>query len=664
MRESPWRSLALPLFVAAGLAIWGGACGPRFDVNNSPPPCLKGYKVCPISGACQPVNPKDTSDDALPLNCEGAGAGTMELRQGTQIVLNAPGARPEDLTIEAVDGDKLTAAWGKASIQSGARKADDGRIGILITAPHGTDLGDAFNGKTRIIKITTKIGNNDPFVRKIPIIVSSITAAGLSSDPMDPSNGDDDGPGTFGHPFVTFQQAVSVAGAGDTIYLRNIPPPKDHTRTGPGDNATTAVALPDGITVRCPDADQVSLKMPVTLAGDATLDTLRFEGPRLDVTQPGSHVTFVNDILEHGLTVDGKAGVAPGAPGTTININSTSQIFDDRAPDSPARSPLLVDANGASITIDDSGINMTDESPQGAVETLRIDGNGVTLTLSGGTGLSNAAGQPGLHVTNTSSVSIMGAKFFADLLVENSDTDVAVSNATFDRAALRFSGHDLKILNNTLFTDYDANFIRPALSFQGNDLQIADTIFDTRGIVLPLPAGQNVVQIMAGAHNTTMENVTFKNAPLSFEGQALVITGSTSFTGSLLTFRGSSLSVTDATFSGQGIDQEAADSTATLNNVSITNYTQYGYKLGTNGGQVSITGGSFTHDPAAMPVASADPCPAPWALLIEADSDTSSAVASRMVQYDGQLAVACEVVGPGCSGSLFSITTPIKIDFY
>jgi hypothetical protein len=421
------------------------------------------------------------------------------------------------------------------------------------------------------------------------------------------------------------------------------------------------VTLPNSITLRCPDADPVSVKMPIDFAGDATLDTIRFDGPRLTVKKPGSHLSFVNDILSHGITVDAEASVAPGAQGTEVDFGYTTQVFDDRAVNDPARSPLLVLANGASINIDNSGIKMTDPTPQGAVEALRLDGNGDTLTLSGDTEITNAASLPGVHVTSPSMVTIKGAKFFADVLVENSDTDVVASNATFDRSALRFSGHDLQILNNTLFTDYDPNFARPVLTFQGHNLQIADTTFDTRGLVLPLPMQQDVIQIMAGAHDTAMENVTFNHASMTFQGNALAISGSTSFTNALLTFEGSSLLVTDALFSGQGIFQAAADSIATLTNVSIAGYTQYGYKVGSEGGRVSIMGGSFAHDPSVQP--STDGSTAPWALYVMAAGDTDSSVTSQGTTFDGAPPpqAVCMCVGPKNCGAILSVVANVPV---
>jgi hypothetical protein len=647
------------LVVAALVTL--GACTPQLGLGDSPPPCLKGYLPCPMTGACQPVDPKKAmSPDALPLNCPD----TLEIRQGDQVFLSAPGARIEDITVDGIPGDMLTAT---------PQPDDQGRPSILIDAPHGTPAGDEFASKTRVFTITTKIGNEAPFVRRIPVIVSYITAAPWYMAPAPVTGippGDDKGPGIFSHPFATLQKAVSVAGPNDTILLRNPPNPAHVVQVGTGDDAKDAVTLPPGATLKCLDNDPVSLEMDVQFAGDATLENLRFDGKRLVISKPGSRVSFVNDILTHGLTVDAAASVAPGAFGTEVSITSATQMFDDRPPNAPAQSPLFVVASGAKILVDNCGIKMTDESAP--VDALRLDGNGDTLTISGGTEITNAAGQPAVHVTGASSVTIMGAKFFADLLVENADTDVTAVNATFDRSALTFRGHDLKLLSNSLFTDYDKNFTHTPLAFMGHDLQVNDTTLDAHD--LALPPGQDVVQIIA-ANDVSFENVTFKKAPVTFNGGSLVIKGATSFLDSLLTFAGVSLDATDAVFSGQGIQQlgatgsAASTSTAWLKNVTITNYMQWGYKLAN--GQLTISHGTFAHNPSVT--ASPDGQSAPWALKINADADTDSWVSSQATSYDGVNfmpdkcdtidQMTCGVVGPQTYGAVYSISPGIKVSF-
>jgi hypothetical protein len=657
MRDSPWRSHARLLHAAPALLALG-ACAPQFDLNNSPPPCLPNYALCPVTGKCQPVDPSASSDKALPLNCPAA----LELRQGDHVFLSAPGAGIDDLTVDGVPDDMLTAK----------PDMDQGNTVIRIDAPHGTPAGDAFKGKTRIITITTKLGN-DQFVRSVPVIVSYITAA---------PGGDDTGPGTFGHPYAKLKQAVLVAGANDTIILRNPPNSTQMSVPGPGDDATTPLTLPDGITLKCVDNDPASLKMEIDLAGDATLESLSFDGPRLVINKPpslhagtaagatqarGSKVFFVNDILSHGLTVDQMASAAPGQQGTEVTISGSTQVFDDRPPNAPVQSPLFLDANGATIVIDNSGVKMTDETVHPmAPDAILLSGIGDTLTLSGGTELTNAAGQPAVHVTGASTVNIMGAKFFADLRVDNADTDVTAVNVTFDRSAVRFSGHDLKILSNSLFTDYDGQFPRAPLFFQGHDLQLADTTVDAHDLALPM--GQAVVQVAANSNNAQFENVTFQGAPVTFAGNNLVISGATSFRNSLLTFSGASLQIMDAVFSGQGI-YHSSSGTAALMNVTITNYTQFGYQLAM--GQLSVSNSTFAHDPSIS--ASADGLSPPWALRIDDNFGSDSSVTSLATSYDGVKfmpakcdsfdQVTCEVVGPSTCGSVYSISPGTKASF-
>jgi hypothetical protein len=172
---------------------------------------------------------------------------------------------------------------------------------------------------------------------------------------------------------------------------------------------------------------------------------------------------------------------------------------------------------------------------------------------------------------------------------------------------------------------------------------------------------------MAGANDTSLENLTFKHAPMTFEGSALVIRGSTSFTDSLLTFKGTSLQVNDAAFSGQGIYQAGASpSVATLSNVSITGYTQFGYRLGN--GQVTIANGNFVHDQSA-----AQGPNGPWALRIEAAFDSDSSVTSVATRYDGVAfrpptcsspdQTACTVVGPDTCAGVYTISPGIRVSF-
>ena len=112
MGQSRWRSLAPPLLVASAL-IALGACTPQFDLNNSPPPCIKGYSPCPMTGICQPDDPNAVPVDLstmggppalvkLPLNCPS----TLTVRQSSSVFIPTPGVRLEDITVATLPGEQ------------------------------------------------------------------------------------------------------------------------------------------------------------------------------------------------------------------------------------------------------------------------------------------------------------------------------------------------------------------------------------------------------------------------------------------------------------------------------------------------------------------------------------------------------------------------------
>jgi hypothetical protein len=634
-------SAAICAFCAFAL----GACTPQIQPGYDVPPCAGGSMLCPMTGQCQPVDYSRNSRGAWPVDCQQ----TLELRQGARVFLSAPGASLEDLSVGAIPGDAVTASAGTD---------ENGWPGVWVTVPHGSPPGDAFGSQRRVLTIATRMSSG-AYVRSIPIIVSYITAASNGVDSLAT-------PGTLGHPFATLQWAAKVADAQDTIVLRS---DQNDLVSGPGHDPTTPVNLPPGVTVKCIDDSPAALQMQINLGGNATFESLRFNGPRISITKPRSQVVFVNDILTHGLTVDTMAGVEPNSPGTEVTLSDHTVVFDERPAVGVPLSPLDIVAVGARVTVDNSYVDMTDASAP--VDTIALAGKDQSLTLSGGTELTNTARHPALNVTGAAQVTATDAKFFADLVVSNTEADVMATRVTFDSAAILFNGRDLELRDHSLFTDYDEKFASSPLVFHGRDLRIADSTLDGGG--LALPAGQDVVVIGTDAHDTHISNATLINAPMTFDGNALVIAGATTFKSSLLSFGGTSLAIADAVFSGQGIRQAATKgtSTATLQNVQITDYTHFGYKLGGEGGTVLLEHSTFLRD--STIVASGDGTSAPWALQVDAAADSDSSVRSLATSYDGVSFmpsrcdfvedIYCGVVGPRMDGNVFSISPLIKVAF-
>lgn len=633
MRESLRRSHIRSLLVAPALMALG-ACAPQLPLNPAPPPCLPNYAPCPMTGACQPAVP-GAPKDAPPMDCPD----TLELRQGDHIVLPTPGVSRDAVTVTALDNDLLTATLGDAG------------AGVTVTAHHGAAAGDTFGGQKRFVTITENIPGHDPWVRSIPVIVTNIVAAPW---------GDNKNPGTFTRPFATLQAAIKVAGAGDTILLRN-PPQPDNVSNGPSTGADpTAITIPADVTVRCPDSDLVLLMMPVKFAGNATLDTLSFEKERLVIDHKSSQVAFSNVKLTHGLTITSRPDEGPVTEQdhVEVSITANSQVFDDRQPTGTLQ-PVLVLANHAVVTIDGSGVKMTDDTAN--VEAIGVAADDVSLTISNGVELTNAAGKPALNVTGASTVKATGSKFMAPVSVSNPGADLIMQSSSVEpkgqatSAPVTFHGRDLTIADNSRLTN-------APLTFGGRNLRLADTTIDGSNLVAETPPP--IVQVEPGDSATGIVNVTFKSAPMTFQGGTLTIQGLTTFTDSLLTFRGKTLTATDATFVEQGIWQDSLDSSATLQNVQITNYTQWGYRL--NRGQVRLVNSAFAH---AASVVAKDALMPPWALLVQTPNDPEgSSVSSLGTTYDDQPFVPTPplpcVAGPGAvAGVYYSMETQATISF-
>jgi hypothetical protein len=593
-----------------------------------------------MTGVCEEVAP-GAAKDALPPGCTD----TIELRQGASVVVDAPGVDLKNVTVKTVDGDELTTTL---------QRDDAGRLGVKIEAPHGATPGDSFNNQKRVVTITERIPGHDPYVRELHVIVSYIVVAPW---------GDDGNAGTFSKPFFTFHAAGNVAAKDDTILVRSPPTSDDPNAPPPPPLDKTDATVPSGVIVRCPDSGFATLAMALELEGDASFEMISFEGPRLKIKKPNSTVTFIKDRLTHGLTIDLAAGVSPELKDQRVKVNITNntQVFDDRLPNAPSEAPLLVAANFAEVTVDSSGIKMTDETT--AVEAARVTGDDVTMTVSGGSEFANAANTQGLNVTGASTVNVTGSRFTAPVTVSNAAADLIVHSSSFEAIGkfpsvpVIFHGRDLTIGDNS-------RLITAPLTFGGRTLRVSDTAID--GGNLPVAPNQAIVQVEAGDSEMHVENVTFKSAPMTFRGGALTIEGLTTFTDSRLQFDGTSLAATDTVFVRQGIWQTSLQSTATLRNVQITNYTQWGYQL--SGGTLDVAHSMFERD-LSIPV-SADGKSPPWALRVDANWDSGSKLISQATSYDSAQPFMpvnciadptaqsmCEVHGPDTYKSVYTIVS-------
>ncbi|HVU51076.1 MAG TPA: hypothetical protein VHL80_10345 [Polyangia bacterium] len=572
--------------------------------------------------------PDDPANPGTPLDCP---SGPFAVRQGGFLDLSAPGARVEDITVQGVPGDPVTAA---------PFRKPDGTVVVRVSAPHGTMSGDFGDG--RIFKITTKLGDNDPFDRFVHVIVSYITAAPkVSGDPQNPV-GDDSNDGVLARPYASFQQAASVAGPGDTIRLRNY----GDSVPGPGqDPKPLDKPLPNGITVSCDDDGRaVMMAMALPLQGDAFLEGLDLAGSRLVISTPGSHVTLRQVTVEQGITISTDASVPPGAKGTTLDmVDGTSNgtaVSTKIVSGVPLamQIPLLVQADGAAVTItgNTSHIDMDDLTAN--IEAVRFEGERQSFQILMAARIQdNFPGAPVIHIKGSTNLFVDSfARFISPVTIEGSGSTATFNQVNFASAPLTFQGDELKILSNSLLSD-------TLVTFAGRLLTIYDTEITGQGI--EQSAGDAVIGTTAltGAHYTfggtgtltIKSGTTFKDTPLKFQGHAL--------------------SITDAAFDGQGIEQ-LSESTSTLQNVAITGYTDFGYHLGM--GKLDIQAGSFARNVNVPPSAAG-----PWALLVDAPGDTDSSVESQGTLFDGSPppAEVCMCVGPKSCTSVLSATTDVPV---
>jgi hypothetical protein len=625
MRESPWRSPARPLLAALALA--ASACVPQVNLRDRPPPCGDGYSQCDSSGSCKPIDP--SNPDGPPLDCP---TGPFTVRQGGDLDFAAPGAREQDISVEGIKDDPVTAA---------AFTKPDGTVVVRVHSAHGSPPSD-FPGGHRVFKITTKLGDNTPFVRLVPVIVSFIYAAPHDTlkkpDPKNPPPplGNNDNYGVLEAPFETFQKAASVAGPGDTIILRNY----GEQVSGPGSNSMPLdKPLASGVTVECLDPPStVVMNMPLSLGGAATLRNLELD-QRFVISAPGDVQLDQVKVLK-GITISHEASAASGAPGATLELTNGTLVSSGDLP------PLLVQADGATAKLasNTTGINMVGFDP--SVETIRFEGARQSLEIHDAAHVQNSAsGALAIHVIGSANLLVDGgARFISPITIEGSGSTATFQNVSFGSAPLTFQGDALKLLSNTNFSD-------SLITFRGRMLTIFDTQIVGQGI-----EQQKMSDAVPG--DAVLGSTTLSNAHYTFGAGTLTIQDQTSFTDTPLTFQGKSLSITDAVFSGQGIEQ-LSESTSALNNVIVTGYTNFGYHL--QMGKVDIEGGSFSHDKSVLP--SADGQSPPWAVWVNAPGDTDSSVESHGTLFDGSPppVEVCMCIGPKSCNTVLSVTTDVPV---
>jgi hypothetical protein len=595
----------------------------------------------------------------LPLGCPSG----ITVRQGNTIFVGAPGMGLSDLTVETMTGDVVTAA---------ATLDPHGKVAVSIHAPHGATPGgslDPSGNISRIIKITEPT-TRGPWVREIPVFISFITAA---------PGGSNDNQGVLDDPFETLQRAVEVAAAGDTIALRNPPPPAHDggandgaandggdggddggvaaapapmSGPGPGSDPTPIMMVPPGITIAGVDSDKVTLAMALGLQGDtvltnlflngsldiqgaATLKNVILNGPRLVLTHPAAHVTFDRVGVAQGITIDKKASTAAGAPPTELDIGDFSKIASLSSTDGP----LLVQADGASVSI--AGSNTSLSNVTANLDTILFEGKGQKLSISNAAAITNIPGLLAVHVRGTATVAVStGVRFINPVTIEGGASDATFdNNVNFGSAPLTFQGHDLSMSNNTVLTD-------SLLTFGGHQLSLADTWIVGKGIAVNGVANFNGVTVMG-------------NAPVTFTGTDLTILGGTNFTDSPLTFNGTgTLDISQSSFFNQGIVQ--AGGMGKLDTVQIFNYSTFGYQL--LGGNVQISNSKFACDPNASVNGTG-----PFALQIDAQGGAACSATSQGTTYDNApfTPQPCQftTTSSQSDGTVYSISGVASVDF-
>jgi hypothetical protein len=400
--------------------------------------------MCDATGICMPLTaPGDMSNGAGSIDAGAAsGASTKvqycppgyTVRQGAMVAIAVPFADPTN----------VTASTNSDLVVHPAMRLSDGSVAVLVEAPHGLPAGDGDIGPhRRIVTITTT--NGEAFVRNVLVTVSHITA--------DPT-GDDANDGSAASPFATFKQAAEAAYAGDTINLMNFKSADDETKcAAPG---SSYVSVRSGVAVIGGDTQYALLPIEVRLEGDATLENLELTGARLVISQPGSQVALRNDKVRCGVTMIDTASVVPGpgVVGTDLTISGRTQVWNDLV----SQSPMLIEAVGATVTIEDSSsVLMT--SPVSDLETMRFHGGSQTLTILSGSIVQNPTGHAAVHLEGSANVFFDGANFFGPVEIDDPASSVIIKSSTFalgaDSGELVFRGHDMQIKDTDFIVDVD-----------------------------------------------------------------------------------------------------------------------------------------------------------------------------------------------------------------
>lgn len=539
MRVSPRRSpawLACPPLLVLGLV----ACAPSSSLENLPPPCVSGYVACGSTGFCMKKSDDAEAELARERKC---GYLNQEVRQGGTIVIDVPGATPDQLPTPTTDSPDLIAT----------ARADGARVVIDLQARHGAALGDVADHK---VKIPAMIAGH-LYPREFVVLVQAISAS---------PKGSDENAGSESEPFRTFRKAASVAETGDTIVLRN-----DDFGRASEPNEKQEIVIPAGVTVRgqvpqhqvsnvqgagpraMDDGDaptmatgqlvdqtlRTKLGMPLTLAGGATLDNLDI-AHRLTITAEQVTVTVNDTSVAGGITV------AKGANNATLSITGESRVItDDKTPN-----PVIVDADDATLAI--SGSTYIDHGPALAVApVLMLSGRRQHLKIRDDARIQSINSPVAIQVVDAQTVEIDGRFDVAPRLrilgrveIGGVDSMVTVMNASFalgvtgsgivfkaggESSSMRiehslFAGegivldgglHTKVTLRDTKFTDFSRNAIRVVAGHldlgtktESGDNRFKTNIETTTDPDAPIPVALQI-DALAGEANVSSSGTTY-----------------------------------------------------------------------------------------------------------------------------------------------------------
>ena len=288
--------------------------------------------------------------------------------------------------------------------------------------------------------------------RTVTIFVSRITATSAAN------GGKTTNPGTTDEPFLTFQQAAAAAAPGDTIILKSLTPigqdalGNDVEQAEQDFASAPAVKLPVNVTVASPSITTRSeLHMPIVLEGDAILNDLDIEEPRLQISKPGSKVTLTGStIVGKGIEIQASASTAPGAPPTTLTVDNRGSSSGDIRNDDPTLSSLSIAADNAIVEIDNGLIHSNSTAAA-----IQSDGNGVVISIDDGTVIENAEDGPSIELTKASSLNVDTVKLRGVITILDHSSVATINEATFEVAEettgeISFSGSSMTV-DNSIF---------------------------------------------------------------------------------------------------------------------------------------------------------------------------------------------------------------------